>query len=533
MMFGTSITVYANGTVIGHVYDANTHLTLPGATVSTNVNCNILNICTNTQTTSHADGSFEVDDVMPGSGYLGAWFERGGLNYLSADTPLTVVDQQITTLDISLTPGAAITGSVVDASNNAPAAGVYVTLRLSPGSFTSASVMTDASGNFVLDRLTAGTYFVEAVAVARYQMQYFAGHTLVAPSVSPQPADAITLATGETRPDVNFSLQKGGTIAGVVTDRYTGQPIANYARFYLDVFDAHGGSWDDADALVTTDAQGRYSVSGLPDADIQLTVSSSWPFYTTSALGCAINPCSDPGEGAVYHVAADATQQLDFSLFPGSVAAGVVTRRSNGSAVSGATVQAFVSGGGVLATSTTAADGSYTLSNMQDGPFFVKVSDAEQDGTHFFAQTYPDQNCLRGDCEGLGDSLYPPQDVAATGINFALDAGAALAGKVVDRSTGTGIAAYLMIQAADGTYSYVDTNPDGTFASSGLTAGPYYILAETSATIYDCVIYPDFSCDAMPNINTVGQAIVITGIQDVTGLVIQMPRELLFRNGFD
>src|SRR5207249_2307777 len=61
-----------------------------------------------------------------------------------------------------------------------------------------------------------------------------------------------------------------------------------------------------------------------------------------------------------------------FTVGTGSIA-GTVTRSSDGTAVSGASVQALVSNS-IQGSATTAADGTYTIGNLNPGSYDVRVT---------------------------------------------------------------------------------------------------------------------------------------------------------------
>ena len=114
--------------------------------------------------------------------------------------------------------GALITGVVVDAETRAPLRGVRVVLFIEAPSPPPVSLrgphvlMTDPSGRFTFDRLTAGTFRDDAMK---------AGY--VRPT-DPYDRPVFTIADDQHVDGVTIPLRKGGAIAGRILDR-DGEPV--------------------------------------------------------------------------------------------------------------------------------------------------------------------------------------------------------------------------------------------------------------------------------------------------------------------
>jgi len=104
----------------------------------------------------------------------------------------------------------------------------------------------DATGVFELNDLAPGRYVLAASA----------------PGKPPVKTRAIDLASGESSRGLTITLTKGATLSGVVTDRATGDPIAGVS-VRLDAATSSGAS---ATGSAVTDAEGRYSLPGVPEA---------------------------------------------------------------------------------------------------------------------------------------------------------------------------------------------------------------------------------------------------------------------------
>jgi len=115
---------------------------------------------------------------------------------------------------------ARITGVVVDAESRTPLRGVRVVLFIEAPSPPPVSLrgphvlMTDPSGRFVFDRLTAGTFRIDAMK---------AGY--VRPT-EPNERPLFTIADDQHVDGVMVPLRKGGAIAGRILDR-DGEPVTD------------------------------------------------------------------------------------------------------------------------------------------------------------------------------------------------------------------------------------------------------------------------------------------------------------------
>lgn len=102
----------------------------------------------------------------------------------------------------------------------------------------------DPAGQFTLENLEPGRYVLSASTEGR----------------PPAKSKAIDLVSGERARSVQITVGLGGTLSGTVTDRETNAPIEG-VRVRLDAAMIGGSSTSD-----TTDAEGRYTLTGIPNA---------------------------------------------------------------------------------------------------------------------------------------------------------------------------------------------------------------------------------------------------------------------------
>lgn len=143
-----------------------------------------------------------------------------------------------------------IAGTVVDDGGHAIAGATVAVESFVPASGEGGPFFkqkrADGDGAFELDGLAPGKYVLVASAAGK----------------PPTKTRAIELSSGQSSRGNTITLTKGGTLSGVVTDRETGAPIAG-ARVSLDAATVSGAT---ASGVAITDAEGSYSLAGVPSS---------------------------------------------------------------------------------------------------------------------------------------------------------------------------------------------------------------------------------------------------------------------------
>lgn len=281
---------------------------------------------------SGSDGTFSLVNVTPGA----VTVSISKIGYSSTSVQLTSVAGKTSDLGAvvltAATNQAIVRGKVSKGSNGAALAGVQVNVS---GSGNSASATTDANGGYELAGLTPGAVTVSAS---------LSGYTSVTSNT--------TLAAGQI---VNFSpalYQPGdpaapttGTLTGKVVAAATGQALSGVSI-----------EWNSV-VIGTTAADGRFSAS-LPAGNGLVNVRLSG--YRSQGYVAVITAGSTLDLGTVSLAAAVTATSIS----------GKVTSGDDGSPLAGAKVE--VVGGTAIAT--TAADGSYTLSNLSGSQWDLRIS---------------------------------------------------------------------------------------------------------------------------------------------------------------
>jgi carboxypeptidase family protein/calcineurin-like phosphoesterase family protein/Big-like domain-containing protein len=394
-----SIPCRGYGALAGTVNDALTGNPVAGATISYQGASTLTNSSGTYSLLKAPLGSYQLTVDAPG--------------YSSRSQAVTVNPAATTNTVFKVTPmPGTLTGVVSDAGTGLPLAGATV-------SYSGGQAVTDSAGAYSLGDMAEGTYLVGASA---------SGYAATTQTVTIGPGQAAVQ---------NFVLAQAGvgTVDGKVTDAATGLAVAGVKVSYT------GGT-------TTTDSDGMYHLTSLPDGNTTLTATSAG--YTDQT--------------AVVVITAGSTTQQDFALapLPGSIG-GVVTDSVTGRPIAGA--QVTYSDGG---TRTNAA-GAYSLAGVTEGTYAVSVSAAG-----YVPQVKPVSVGAGADVV-QGFALVPvPGAVAGTVVDVAT--GIPLAGATVSYSGGQtstdGSGRYSFPTVIEGSYEFTASAAGYSPQAQTVSVGP-------------------------------------------------------------
>lgn len=265
-----------------------------------------------------------------------------GCNPLSGSTPIAVNVNQITpNIDFLLDWGARIAGHVQDDGTGQPIQNVFVQLFNSRGLQASIAT-TNASGDYLSpEGLAPGNYHAGTSNGLGYINELFDGLRCPGGSIcTPTSGMEIPVGAPDTVADnVDFSLQLGGRIAGMITDAATLAPLGGVSAVaYNTAGIAAGGG--------VSDATGAFITSGLLPGTYHVGTNNSIGrvnevYSDTPCLGC------DPAATGVGVAVAQGTvtPDINFELDTGGRVSGVVAG-AGGTALQGVTVEIYANPAG-------------------------------------------------------------------------------------------------------------------------------------------------------------------------------------------
>ncbi|WP_243366378.1 MSCRAMM family protein [Fundidesulfovibrio soli] len=416
--------LHATGTVSGTVTD---HTGAPLA----NVNVFALldpNGNSVAASSTAANGTYTLRGVPNGSyihakpassGYnnVNSWWTGSALTSDPAKArPIALDANASQTINFQSPQGAIVTGTITDASNAQPAAGVPVRVDVkgSNGFYTGSSTTTGSDGTFTIKGIPATTSgrLGTSTSGPGYCFSWWDG---VGANTNPKAYKALSLTAGTTTSGFNLSLTKGASISGTVTDGTV--PLQNVQIMAL----VNGPcAYPDQYVNARTDYYGKYTITGIPPntpvtvrTDSYPRLQSFAPKWRTSSGDTTV--CS---QAASFSLASGAqTTGVDFTLAPGGSISGKIT--SAGSAVPGMIVSASsdaACSGSFLQNGMTDWDGNYTI-------YGLPLSSNIYVGSRAKGMQYGDKywdGAAGGSCASAQPVVINPGQPAVTGINLVL-----------------------------------------------------------------------------------------------------------------
>ena len=378
--------------------------------------------------------------------------------------------------------------------NDINLSGVTVTLVDGSGNVV-ATTTTDASGNYNFPGLSDGTYTVKVDTTGK-----LAGLEQTEDPSGAKNSQSTPITFTRNDPDVtnvNFGYAKDYSIAGNVyrdSNRSESKDATEtvFQGVTVNLVDASGN----VVATTTTDADGNYSFSKLPAGDYTVKVVKDGAIKDMDQTEDP-DGTKDNASGKISIGADNPTQTgVNFGYNPNNTIKGSVYRDDNRSSsrdgseegYQGQTVQLLDQDGNVVATTTTAADGSYSFEHLPDGTYSVKVV---KDGALTDTEQTEDPDGTK-DNASEPITLDPTQSVKE-GVNFGYVPDYSLSGTIYrdgNRSAShdstenpyAGVTVNLL-DSAGNVVATTTTDANGGYSFSKLPAGDYRVKVDTTGTL--------------------------------------------------
>ncbi len=437
------------------------------------------------------------------------------------------INQPASGVDFTLPRGASISGHVTPTDANAPVANVFVNGHTTTnGDVGNPATMSDASGGYSIVDLPPGDYTWQTVDTTQLLAQSYAGHDLEFTLNST--ADVVTLHEGQIVSNVDFPLDRGATLSGLLTSALNGAPV---------------------NAQVTLSRIGTSAVPGYVGVAIgtgqyQSELLAPGSFHVQFAEADDFQPLfylQAPTDAQAQQVTLAAGEQrsgIDAQLNPTRTIAGTVTDASSGQPVQNVAVHAGTYISGIFyilqadADALTDASGNYLLQGLAADSYYIWADDAPGYAYTFYPGIGP---CC--DAPPAGASSVPlGASEFITGVNFALQKGAYASGHVYDADTGF-VATGMLITVVDTSgdeWPGTRTDAAGTYTSATVPLGNYYLAAFGAIPPDLSFYYPDYVC-SYPNCQPANaQLLQFDAAQVYPNLDLAIPHlDLILRNSFD
>lgn len=412
-----------------------------------------------TSVATDADGRFRFEGLPPGRITLSAEHP----DFLEASKQIDLGDEA--TVDLTLSLGGSIAGTVVGKDGRSGVPGAQVLLRQQGAgmNFGDDSTRADGAGNFVFEHLKAGRYGVSARSNA--------GTTAW---------KDVVLAESQQQDGVLLEVESGATVVGTVS----GLPASRLGGVRI-----WASSRDYSDSAMTGD-DGRFTLRDVPPGVLRVNANTSFPSIRQTTKNV------DVPEGA--------TEIPVEIVFEGSSRiAGRITRGEK--PVAGAYVNARPEPPGAAggsAMGVTDDDGRYGLEALNDGTYQVQVS----------GQGVSYRKVLNVSGDTNGDIALPP--IAITGVVTEAESNEPLEGASVQADAGGSTSAFQMKRAT--------TDSRGFYSIDDVDPGSYQVTARKDGYQLKTQGVSIASSSVEVNIGLArGSGLAIRGVDGLTGLPLR------------
>ncbi|MEM7354654.1 MAG: carboxypeptidase regulatory-like domain-containing protein, partial [Acidobacteriota bacterium] len=377
--------------------------------------------------------------------------------------------------------GGAVSGKITDGATGEALAGIEVRLTATQG-YTNRSAITDPTGNYTVTGLPSGEYFALAGFSTNFITELYADQPCPDSNCDLALGTPVAVTLGEVTTGIDFSLDLGGSLAGTVTDKATGEPLVEAdVRF----FDAQG---QPIGGIARTDSAGRYSVSGLA-AGTYFVLASNYLYRDKVFDDIPCLDC-DPTTGTPVLVTfGETTGGVDLALDRLGSITGVVTAAATGEPlpfidlrVDGITASHFALG-------FTDEQGRYTVGGLPPGTYSIRTSSF----TNFRDEVYDNIPCMPFTCDlSLATPVTVELNATTPGIDFALDRLGSITGVVTSEASAEPLPFFNIAIGGDvarGTMS----DGSGRYTFSDLHPGNYFVYTADRSEFQD-ELYDDIPC---------------------------------------
>ncbi len=303
--------------------------------------------------TTESDGAYTVDHLTPGVGYKVKFspcssgptyteeFYDEKSSLAAADTVTPTAANPSTGIDGHLPSGASISGTVRDAEGNPITTQDICVSASSDGGYGYYSATTNASGEYTIAGLSAGSYYVGFTDCNESKRndvsQYYGG------APSEQESTLVVLSTGGAKTGVNAQLAAGTSISGhAYAGSGTGTPLGGQC-VYVDARSPSGTDYYYYYYYGETGSSGAYTISHVAPISGGYTVEFKDCNYPVKYVSQYFGGDYDPRTAsAVTPTATSPKEGVDAHLETGGTITGTVTDSKGNAITSGVCAEAYL-----------------------------------------------------------------------------------------------------------------------------------------------------------------------------------------------
>ncbi len=421
---------------------------------------------------------------------------------LADGTPITIVGTETANLFFSLNEGATIAGTIDDANSGLPLVGIQV-LVYDPGfAAVVASAVTEPDGSYVTSPFTAGNVYVSAQGGPYLRNAY--GATDCQPQCQVFDGTPIAAASGDQLTGIDISLSRAASLAGRVTTAL-GAPLvnANINAFVLDGPTVYNGFTDaNGDWQLTNVEPGDYIVIVYPEGDYLAT---AWPDRP-----CVFDCFYEELDSVALADGAEVTD-IDIVATRGGRIGGTTTDAQSAALLANVevTFETVLTQSGVQVVSQV--DGTYLSDALPVGSYYVYA----HSDTGYIDEAHDNAQCVFG-CDPADLTAVQVTAGAVTDIDFALQRGGRLSGRITDAGTGSALVGSrpsgYVLDPQGAIVAIGRADAAGNWISPGLPAGNYYARSRNGLGFIDEIFDNQtcYWCDDNP-----GTVIAVSAGNDV------------------
>ncbi len=400
---------------------------------------------------------------------------------------LAITNQTTDGIDFSLPLGGRLSGMVTANDSGEPME--LATVRIYDDQLEEVdATFTAADGSYSFGQLLQGAYRITA-SRSEYRSEVY-DDIPCEPSCHPADGAAIPVDLGSETAGIDVGLDRLASISGTVTAQATGEPV-NGVRVWL----RNDENSNVASAFTSFD--GTYTIGGLSDPG---------PFFLIATGGgmaaevyddilCHVPvPECDATAGVPFAITLNESfEGIDFALLPQGSIAGTVEDQLTGDPISGIRVEVYSSSGSFVSSRTTDSSGNYTVDGLEPGSYRVRT-DVFFD-TNYFDELYEEIPCASGCDVRNGTPVVVALATQTAGIDFTLESGGSISGRVTRASNGSSVSADVLLFDADGNQIGIDFTSGGNYSFVRLPEGTYFLRAHTYGGELADELYQDILCE--------------------------------------